>query len=171
MAYWISFIDGVKCNERRQIVFLESDTDGNVNAKPSFDRFPVNVQHNLRARFEHWIDCNVCDEYFHGWSEEDRKDCFVFRWRKGTIRQRLYGFLFHPYLQNRRFQVCALVVYAEKCRAETDPGIITQLNAAKGNKEVLKVVEEVFDTAKENRHESTKRLSQKARPQLDGGRR
>lgn len=110
-------------SQRRAVAFLESTVDRGIDAGSAFSRLTIERERDLRNRFDHWIEWNVNDKYFHGWPGHPKyKDCFSFRWYEKGQRHRLYGFLIHPMSStNPQFQVCVLVSHAIKTTEETDP--------------------------------------------------
>ena len=145
MCYVVSFLEGVKRNDRRQVIFLHCDGDDSINAKAAFSAFEDKHRFGVHSRFDHWIDGNTHDLYFHGWNEDDKKYCFCFKWHEGRSRCRLYGFLLHPGGDNNpRLEVCVISIFARKFTEETDQGIINQLNKLRTDPKVIKVVEDAI---------------------------
>src|SRR6266542_1283397 len=110
-AYTVRPVSGLRQSPHRSVAFLLSDEDEDINAAETFDRLIPAKRRAVLDRFDYWISGGHNDDYFHGWpNEPSYKDCFVFKWKDGRQRHRLYGFLCHPLLQtNRRFQLCVLV--------------------------------------------------------------
>jgi hypothetical protein len=146
MSYSVSPIPGLRSNDRRGLAFLECTHDADINAKAVFEKLKEKIERDLRTRFDYWIDGYHHDKYYHGWPSDPRyKQCFVFKWRKGKVHHRLYGFLIHPTpLTNPRFQVCILVSHGTKTEEYTD---LTELDGAKDlltNEEVILAVRKAF---------------------------
>jgi len=153
MPYSVSPLGGLRSNDRRGLAFLECSDDTDINAKTVFEKLQEKTKRDLRTRFDHWIDGNRHDKYFHGSPSDPRyKECFVFKWRKGKVHHRLYGFLIHPKPQrNPRFQVCVLVSHGTKTEEYTD---LTELDGAKDlrtRKEVIQAVKRAFPEATEGK--------------------
>jgi hypothetical protein len=153
MPYSVSPIGGLRSNNRRGLAFLERSDDADINAKAVFERLQEKTKRDLRTRFDHWIDGNHHDKYFHGWPGDERyKECFVFKWRKGKVHHRLYGFLINPKPQeNPRYQLCVLVSHGTKTEEYTD---LTELDGAKdlrAREEVIRAVKRAFPEATEGK--------------------
>jgi hypothetical protein len=167
-------IQGVIAKPRRTVVFLEDDEDKEVNASSTFSCLDINMKRNLLSRVDLWMDGGRCDHYFHGWNEEDRKYCFVFKIRRGNVRHRFYGFLCHPSRSKPNFEVCALLYYTRKFQEATDSGIIRNLNHKRINSEVLSKLQEFFPdipVRQEPQHENRKLGQRKKGKTLDRGKR
>jgi len=110
------------------VAFLSCDQDAEINAHAVFARMKGTPLDNVRARFDHWIGCQVHDKYHHGWPGHKKYgECYCFRWYEKEARHRFYGFKFHPSKSNPGFQVCVLVSHARKFDDATD---LTELDRA-----------------------------------------
>ena len=127
--YEIKTINGLRRSARRGIAFLTQKGNEELNGRSEFNRLSGKTAKEVRARFDHWIDGNRHDRYFHGFPNNPTyKVCFVFKWNERNLCQRLYGFIHHPYPQmNPAFQLCVLCSQATKTVWETDPA---ELNGA-----------------------------------------
>jgi hypothetical protein len=145
MRYSVSAIKGVRPSSRRGIAFLERATDPRVDAKNAFDGLKEKDERNVRARFDHWLDGNTHDKYFHGWPNmENYKQCLVFKWKQAGTNHRLYGFLDNPKpLTDPGFQVCILVSYAQKSD-ETDFTILDYINKLRTTPQVTLAIKAAF---------------------------
>ncbi len=110
----------------RGVAFLVS-ADPKVTAKSIFDRFAKtnkNIERAFGAKFDSWQSRIINDKWYHGWNKSafggKYVRCFVFKHRKDKDFHRFYGFLCHPKMNNPRFELCVLVVYANKKDYETD---------------------------------------------------
>jgi hypothetical protein len=145
MACKIVRIEGVRSSSRRTVVFLEDDADESVDAKAAFDDLDSKTKRDVLSRFEHWVDGGVHDDYHHGWNDEKYGSCYCFRWRRGTNRYRLYGFLVNPMAKtNPRHQVCVLAFYAQKNAQDTDKSILNELTLRKGSQVALSAINAEF---------------------------
>jgi len=100
--------------ERRSVGFLEDPGAGELDAGAVFDGLQPKAARLVQTRFDHWIQGNVFQKYFHGFAG-DYESCFVFKWEDRHKPQRLYGFLCHPYPQsNARFESCVLCYHDVK---------------------------------------------------------
>jgi hypothetical protein len=146
MPYSASQIKGLQSSARRGLAFLESDTNQEVNAKRFFETLKEKKKLDVLARFDYWIAGGHCDLYFHGWpNDEQRKHCFVFKWKAAGSYYRLYGFLLHPRpLTNPAFQTCTLVSHATKNNANTDPAEINAVNTLRLLPAVVAAVRRAF---------------------------
>jgi hypothetical protein len=121
-------VPGVKASTARGVAYLIWPEDADVTAQASIDRLAKSDgtdKAKVWARFDHWVDGNVHDKYFHRWNEVGFEHTFVFKWNKGGKdkgMQRLYGVLFHPKPKaNPGFEVCVLFTHALKEGKKTDP--------------------------------------------------
>jgi hypothetical protein len=107
---------GCRQSKERGIGFLEGH--GELDGASAFHGFKDAVEREFRSRMDQWLDGkNGPKKYFHNFkSDPDHRNCFVFKYRE----HRVYGFLCHPNDRNRRFQLCALCIYATKHEHETD---------------------------------------------------
>ena len=112
-----------KGHEWRAVCFLIL-RDNRVTAKSAFDVLNKKSENMLCARFDHWVDGNINDNWYHGWPKTafggKYKKPFVFRLRVNRLNLRFYGFLCNPNPSNRRYQICVLVSNAYKKKYETD---------------------------------------------------
>jgi hypothetical protein len=53
------------------LAFLQIDGDEDLNAKSVFDALPEKTRLDILARFQHWMDGQIFDDYHHGWSSPD----------------------------------------------------------------------------------------------------
>jgi hypothetical protein len=146
MAYVVTPIKGLSSSARRGLAFVECTTDGDIDGKQVFEGLGDKAKRDVLARFDHWITGNKFDKYFHGWpNDEDRKECFVFKWKKAGAHHRLYGFLLNPRpLTDPGFQVCVLVAHAQKNTHETDPSEMNAINKIRVKPEVIAAVKRAF---------------------------
>jgi len=153
MQFSVSTVNGVRASKRRGIAFLESATDSRIDARTAFDGLKENDERNLRARFDHWLDGNTHDKYFHGWPNlEKYKQCFVFKWKKAGTNHRLYGFLYNPKpLTDPGFQVCVLVAHAQKSD-ETDFTILDYINELRTTQLVSQAIKAAFAEPRKRDH-------------------
>jgi hypothetical protein len=101
--------------------------------------------HRLRTSFDHWLGGNHHDKWFHGWREQNYRECYTFKWKDAGTYLRLYGFLMHPKpTSDPRFQVCTLVTYDRKNSETTDFTILGKLNVLRRRPEVIKALQAIF---------------------------
>ena len=128
----------------RGLAFLECREDPGINGRRVYEDLKENKQRLVRNRFDYWLGGGIHDQYFHGWSDPEYKDCFVFKW-KDRKHQRLYGFLVNPRPRtDPRFQLCVLISHAQKTTQKTDP---SELNGAKRRRQepvVINVVKRAY---------------------------
>jgi hypothetical protein len=145
MPYSVTLVEGVPSNTRRGIAFLESDSDGDVNGKGVFDGLRKKLKNDVRGRFDFWLSGGVCDKYFHGWPNgNNRKGCFVFKWKNAGALHRLYGFLFNPRPGDPRFQVCVLMRHTQK-KEITDASELALVLRLKAKAAVVTAVGQAFE--------------------------
>src|SRR5207249_8791243 len=88
-SYTVTPIANLWVSTNRGLAFLESsDSADELNARLVFEALPEKKQDMVRSRFDHWLQGNKHDKYFHGWlNNPTYKDCFVFKLRiRGNIR-------------------------------------------------------------------------------------
>lgn len=142
-VYQLIKISGLKDSSRRTIIFLEG---GGCEARTAFCGLSNKSDRDIRARFDHWVDGAINDNYFHGWpNRADYKECFSFRWREQKVRCRLYGFLCHPRKSDPRFQACVLTGYDRKTSEDTDFAILDAAKRLKNDPHVKKLLESGFN--------------------------
>jgi len=142
-SYTVTPIANLWVSTNRGLAFLESsDSADELNARLVFEALPEKKQDMVRSRFDHWLQGNKHDKYFHGWPNNPTyKDCFVFKWKDKRQHQRLYGFLTHPRpLTAAWFMACILVSHAQKNREETDPSELNGANRLRIDAAVIKAV-------------------------------
>lgn len=123
---------------------MESDSDGQVDAKRTFESMKEKLQRDLRARFDYWLDGFTHDKYFHGWPNlPDYKKCFCFKWKQAGTQHRLYGFLDNPRPNDPGFQVCVLVTHDQKTD-ETNFGVLDHINDLRVTAMVRNAVRQCF---------------------------
>jgi len=130
----IARIGGLKPSSRRAVVFLVRN--GGFNGKSAFDKLSSARDIQIRNRFDHWIDGNTCDKYFHGWGDANYRHCFCFRWKEKRIHQRFYGFTCNPNPDDKRFELCILVSYTAKTAEDTDLTILDEINRLRSDPDV-----------------------------------
>lgn len=140
----VTFISGLPPNSRRGLAFLQLDRDENLNAKSVFDGLPEKTRLDVLARFQHWMDGQVFDDYHHGWGSPDNRLCYVFKWKQKNVRQRMYGFLAHPKRDNQQFMACILVSRTPKSQGETDPAHLALSNRLRQRTDVIKAIADKF---------------------------
>ncbi len=122
-AYETVPIEGLRVSIRRGIVFIKQAGNAELNASSVYTDLSDKRLHEVRSRFDYWIDGNSQNSWFHGWpGHPDYNGCFVFKWKEQRQCQRFYGFLHHALpMSNPRFELCVLCSHAQKTEWETDP--------------------------------------------------
>ena len=72
----------------------------------------------FRKAFEYWSKGLPQKKRHHGWSEPDRKECYVFK----DNPHRLYGFLSKP-IYGDQHALCVICIYDKKKADNTDPTV------------------------------------------------
>jgi len=125
---------------RRALGFLQRDGSTELDAKAHFEELVEKDANLVRSRFGHWLEGKIFDKYFHGWSDEQYRQCFVFKWEKRHKPQRLYGFLCHPNPStDKGFLLCVLAYFATKDDA-TDYTILDRLNKLRQDFSVISAI-------------------------------
>lgn len=108
---------------RRGVVFLRCTEDIGISAERVFLALNSREQNRMRGKFEWWMHGNDGPpDWFHGFGDEDREYCFVFKRRRGHTRYRFYGFLTHPQPNtDPQYRLCVLTNHAQKNTEATDP--------------------------------------------------
>jgi len=147
-AYRIIPVAGVRESNHRAIVFLEADDDKWVNAFHEFSKIQKAAKqkeyHDVSTRFDYWIDGNTHNLWFHGWSDPKYRNCFVFKWKRGGVNQRFYGFLCHPRASDLKFVACVLATYATKSAHNTDEAILDRINSLRVDNAVADATHAMF---------------------------
>ena len=106
----------------RGIAFLECDTDRHCDAKKVFTALSIKPERAVLQAFEAWLDHHDRLTWrFHGWpSHPTYKGCFTFKWQERSSGQRFYGFLHKADEYELGFQLCVLILHAQKSENETD---------------------------------------------------
>src|ERR1700726_1796854 len=136
-------IDSLRISLRRAVVFLVCN--GEFNGKTAFDKLPPARDREVRNRFDHWIDGNVFKKYFHGWDGSEYKHCFCFKWKADRVHQRLYGFICNPKRDNKRFELCVLVLYTAKTTEDTGVVILDEINRLRGRTDVTAAIQRYLE--------------------------
>ena len=125
---------------------MESPDDLDLDAHRVFNGLREDQKRNVRSRIDHWIAGGIHDRYFHGWPDYPQyKECFAFKWRKGRVGHRLYGFLCHPSPRtNERFQLCVLVYHAAKTQEQTDFSKLARINGLRDNPQVIRAIAKIY---------------------------
>lgn len=139
----IARIDGLKTSSRRAIVFLIRNRG--LNGKSAFDKLSSARDIEVRNRFDHWIDGNTCDKYFHGWRDPNYRHCFCFRWKEKRVHQRFYGFTSNPKPDDKRFELCILVSHTAKTTEDTDLTILDEINRLRSDPDVTAAIQRYLE--------------------------
>jgi len=143
MEYRFEIIIG-EGHPKRGLAFLKSQ-DRKVNAKSVFKRLDKKSKDTLKTRFEYWQSGKPHKKYYHGWDKSEFKgnytNCFVFKYNK----HRFYEFLRSKIKKyNPSYQVCVLVVYAEKEEWETYESDLKIVEAIRTTCSVQRTIEDFF---------------------------
>jgi hypothetical protein len=147
--YEVIKIEGLRYTGRqRGVAFLIDKDDKTVDAEAVYDKLGEKKRGDMLGRFDHWMDGNTYDHYYHGWpNDPSDKHCYSFRWREGKVRHRFYGFL----QKTNNFLACVLVSHGSKTEEHTNP---TQLNRAeelRATMDVMRALRRTFPELKEKR--------------------
>ena len=133
--------------QRRSIGFLEAENgEDELNAGETFDALTGNDRRKVSARMDYWLSGGTHDKYFHGWPNEPKyKECFVFKWERRKVAQRLYGFLCNPIPRSDAgFRTCVLILYVEKHEVETDFSNLDCVNSWRQDFRTTAAIAEVY---------------------------
>jgi|SRR6185295_4771846 len=129
------------------LAFLQCATRHDINAKKEFDRLKPKLKQDVFNRFDHWIQGNHFNKYFHGFPGDPRyENLWIFKWRKAGTNYRLYGFLFNPRpVTDHGFQACVLVCHGQKPgNDQHDPAKLALAESLRLNLDVVKEVKKTF---------------------------
>ena len=149
LTYSFNLADGFGV-KRRAISFLESVTDGDLDAGQTFRNLEGNQRQYVRTSFDWWIDGQHCEKRFHGWpNDHDHRNCFTFKWthKRQHHRQhhRLYGFLCNPKPStDAGFRLCVLAFHDRKNEWETNATILDRCCALRESIEVIESIATVY---------------------------
>ena len=145
MEYKLEMVIG-EDHQRRGVAFLISKEkkDKKITAKNAFNKLNKNAKDTLKIRFEYWQSGKIHNKYFHGWDHSEFQGryakCFVFK----LGENRFYGFLHNPKERNSRYQLCVLVVYAEKKEKDTYEPDLKHVEEIRNILDVQKAVRDFF---------------------------
>jgi len=126
-----------KNNSRYAVAFLEHSASY-VDIKPTFEHLGANVQRYHLKSFDYWIGGFHINDRFHGWNKSQHKGkyarCFVFK--NVSEGERLYGFLCKPKGEDQNYEMCVLVLYAQKKRWNTDTAELDRAELMRNNPDV-----------------------------------
>ena len=143
--FTVTQIPNLQQSRRRGLAFLECSGRREFNARRVYESLSESNRRTLRNRFDYWLQGGRHDKYFHGWSDPDYRDCFVFKWKMRDQHQRIYGFLFNPRPRTDRvFQVCVLVSHAQKNTEQTDPSELNQVNELRIRSDVIEATKRAY---------------------------
>jgi len=130
----------------RGVVFLRCSDNTDVNAEAVFNALKPKDKNGMRAKFEYWMRSNDGPaNWFHGFDDEKREHCFVFKRRKAQTRYRYYGFLIHPQPKtDPAYWLCVLARHAQKNTEETDPAETNFVNTLRVRADVVAAVKRSF---------------------------
>lgn len=136
-------------SNRRAVAFLLCDEDKVVNAVTMYERLKDSRRRDFLTRFEEWVDGKRNNLHFHGFTGYNGKysRTFVFKAKERHTGLRFYGFLCHPDPDDRRFEVCVLVVYATKNERETEVSELDRVEERRTIPEVVAAVERLFEAS------------------------
>jgi hypothetical protein len=148
MAVSIQRLDDLRYGlTRRDVVFLRSDEDAELDAVAAF-RGLKKAKHRqeMLDRFDLWKRTDQHhDHYFHGFNQEGYRDCIVFKRKQAGTYYRYYGFLFHPHENlNPRYELAVLVNHAQKNQPQTDPAELNTVNKFKNRGDVITAIRREF---------------------------
>ncbi len=125
---------------------MSNDTD--ITAKSAFKRLKEDVKRWFRTRFDAWQDGQINKKWYHGWDQSEYRGkyigCFVFKHKESRLHHRFYGFLCHPRLSDRSYQVCILVHYILKKGWETDEADLKKVEAIRAKPVVQTAIAAFF---------------------------
>ena len=158
MAFSVHRIDGLVYGQPhhcRDVVFLRSDEQmRDLDAEIIFKALKDRDKRKMLNTFDWWArGNNGPTQWFHGFDDESRKRCFVFKRRKSKTRYRYYGFLIHPTPKtNPRYELCVLTNHAQKNTEQTDASETNFANAMRLRNEVTSAIQKEFPEKKEDRN-------------------
>lgn len=147
MAYAIQRIDGLIYGQsRRDVVFLQSTENGEINAWQVFERLKDKHRREMLDRFDLWKRGDQHhNKYFHGFTQTGYRECFVFKRKQAGTYHRFYGFLIHPQPNtNAQYHLCVLVQHGQKNDENTDPSELNFVNRVRLESGVQAAVKGAF---------------------------
>ena len=146
MAYSVTLVPGLAhAGRHRGIAFLECSGDISIDAKIKFEGLREKKRNEMLSRFDYWLDGRQFNRYFHGFTQQGYRECFVFKRKDAGTYHRFYGFLVNPRpLTDPRYQVCILVSHAQKNTANTNPSELDAVNTLRVKEEVIRAVQKEF---------------------------
>lgn len=147
MAFSVHKAVGVNYEDyRRGVVFLRCTDDVGINAERVFLALNAREQNRMRGKFEWWMQQNDGpSHWFHGFTDDDREHCFVFKRRKRRTHYRFYGFLTHPQPNSDpKYLLCILTNHAQKNTEATDPRETDLTNSLRVRADVFAAITRSF---------------------------
>ncbi|MBA2703128.1 MAG: hypothetical protein H0U60_04660 [Blastocatellia bacterium] len=124
---------------RRSVAVIEKHASPSANLGGFFGLAGDSDNKYHRKSFDYWVGGHHVNERFHGWnkSQHDGKytRCFVFK--NVSAAERLYGFLCRPKTDDENYEMCVLVLYAEKKKWKTDTAELERAKAMINDPDVL----------------------------------
>jgi hypothetical protein len=143
----IEYVENLKITKHRGVAWLiVKPPDKHITAKAIFEKLNEKKKQMLFSRFEYWIDGGIHDKYFHGWNEDDYRDCFVFK----LNNLRLFGFLCNPKKDEPSFQLCVLCSHSLKDGWEADKSEKDRMNELKKDEKILVALKNIKKNCSEN---------------------
>jgi hypothetical protein len=143
----IEYIGGHRVRKRGLAWLIVKPPDKNITAKSAFESLDPDARRTLRNRFDYWLDGGKHDRYFHGWTEQDYRDCFVFKLQN----LRLFGFLCNPRKDEPSFRLCVLCSYSIKDEWEADKAEKDRMNELKKDEKILEALKDIKEDCSEKK--------------------
>ncbi len=135
---------------RRGVAFL-THASKTVNVTTAFEELGENTRRTFNTRFDHYSTGFDNPKWYHGWNKSQYEgayqDCFVFK----AQDDRLYGFLCHPSLIDRRYLLCVLVLHANKNDWATDISELKRAKAMVSDNQVADALKRLFQKETEQK--------------------
>lgn len=123
----------------RSVAILAEHAASDMNLGEIFKNLGASEERYYLKSFEYWVGGFHNNERFHGWnkSQHDGKytKCYVFK--NVSQAARLYGFLCRPKSNDPNYEMCLLVLYAQKKKWKTDTAELERAKAMINDPDIL----------------------------------
>jgi hypothetical protein len=137
-------IESQLTHAHRSVAIVKEHGSASVNIGPIFAGLKLSEERYYRKSFEYWVGGFHINERFHGWNKTQHggkyTKCFVFK--NVSQAARLYGFLCRPKPADSDYEMCILVLFAQKKKWKTDTGELERAKAMINDPDILNALKD-----------------------------
>lgn len=115
-----------------------------VDAKKKFENLATGSDRFYRKSFDYWMGDHPKHERFHPFKKTYEQGkyvhCFVFK--NIGEKERFYGFLCHPKPADQSYELCVLVLYAQKKENAQDVAELVRVDRMRKDPDVLTAIKD-----------------------------